>query len=237
MIETLTALLLAHAVADFLLQTDWMIRTKRRPTTLAVHIGIVLITAMICVGHWNALPVLALAGLHLVIDCIKTYGGFRSFLAFALDQIAHVATVIGVAIYAPDLWQTGHWAGHSWILPILGFAAGLIFALSAGQHAVGLLMRPHASRLRQRGLRNGGRQIGMLERGLIFLFVFSGQPLGVGFLIAAKSILRFGTASRDQTTAEYVIIGTLASVGWAFLAAEATLALIDQLPPLALPFQ
>jgi hypothetical protein len=56
--------------------------------------------------------------------------------------------------------------------------------------------------------------------------------LGVGFLVAAKSILRFGTATRDQRTAEYVIIGTLASFGWAILASYATLALINLLPPL-----
>lgn len=58
------------------------------------------------------------------------------------------------------------------------------------------------------------------------------QPLGVGFLITAKSILRFGTAARDQKTAEYVIIGTLASFARAFLVAEATRAWMELLPPL-----
>jgi len=64
------------------------------------------------------------------------------------------------------------------------------------------------------------------------ILILLGQPLGVGFLVAAKSILRFGTATRDQRTAEYVIIGTLASFGWAILASYATLALINLLPPL-----
>jgi hypothetical protein len=93
-------------------------------------------------------------------------------------------------------------------------------------------MRPHGNRIRQGGLRDGGRQIGLLERGLIFALILLGQPLGVGFLIAAKSILRFGTATRDQRTAEYVIIGTLASFGWAILTAEATRRALDLLPPL-----
>src|SRR3989338_5520432 len=42
------------------------------------------------------------------------------------------------------------------------------------------------------GLTGGGRVIGLLERGLIFAMILLGQPEGVGLLIAAKSILRFG---------------------------------------------
>lgn len=94
------------------------------------------------------------------------------------------------------------------------------------------MMSPHTKRIRNNGLQDGGRQIGLLERGLIFLFILANLPLGVGFLIGAKSILRFGTASRDQRTAEYVIIGTLASFGWAIVAALATQAALGHLPPL-----
>ena len=68
--------------------------------------------------------------------------------------------------------------------------------------------------------------IGLLERALIFLMVLAGQPAGIGFLIAAKSVLRFDTASKDQRASEYVIIGTLASFGWALLVSFATLSLI-----------
>jgi hypothetical protein len=65
----------------------------------------------------------------------------------------------------------------------------------------------------RRGLYGGGETIGKLERALIYLFVLVGQPAGVGFLIAAKSILRFGelNVSRDRMEAEYVIIGTFYS--------------------------
>ena len=93
-------------------------------------------------------------------------------------------------------------------------------------------MRPHGNRIRNNGLRDGGRQIGLLERGLISALLLLDHPLGVGFLIAAKSILRFGTATRDQRTAEYVIIGTLASFGWAILTAETVRRAIVLLPPL-----
>jgi hypothetical protein len=61
------------------------------------------------------------------------------------------------------------------------------------------------------GLANGGKWIGQLERALIFLFIFAGQPEGIGFLVAAKSLLRFEQARQQQLMAEYVLIGTLLS--------------------------
>jgi hypothetical protein len=76
------------------------------------------------------------------------------------------------------------------------------------------------------GLPAGGAYIGVLERGLIFLFVMIGQFAAIGFLIAAKSVLRF-QAMRERAASEYVIIGTMASFGWAIAAALAAKAGMD----------
>ena len=69
------------------------------------------------------------------------------------------------------------------------------------------------------GLRDGGKYIGYLERLLIFIFVLTGEFAGVGFLITAKSILRFGELkdSENRKQAEYIIIGTFASFLYAIL--------------------
>lgn len=61
------------------------------------------------------------------------------------------------------------------------------------------------------GLSSGGRRIGYLERLLIFIFVMAGSYEAIGFLVTAKSILRFGESRKDQKYAEYVLLGTLAS--------------------------
>ena len=236
MIATFTALLFAHMLADFVLQTGTMVRDKRKPGIFLLHGGVVLLSAQAALGIVTAPELLALALAHMIIDAVKTYGGFRSLTAFLLDQGAHLLTIAVLAAYAPGLWASGAWAGLPDLLPLMALAAGLTATLFAGQHVIGLLMRPHAPRVRNDGLKNGGRQIGLLERGLIFTFILTSHPIGVGFLIGAKSILRFGTASRDQRTAEYVIIGTLGSFGWAILSALATHALLAQLPPLSLSF-
>jgi hypothetical protein len=63
------------------------------------------------------------------------------------------------------------------------------------------------------GLKKAGAYIGVLERLFIFLFVVLGQWAGIGFLITAKSVFRFGDLSRakDRKLTEYFLIGTLFS--------------------------
>lgn len=68
----------------------------------------------------------------------------------------------------------------------------------------------------ERGFPDGGKQIGQLERFLIFLFIISGNAAGVGFLVAAKSVFRFGelTSNQNRMEAEYITIGTMMSFSW-----------------------
>ena len=57
---------------------------------------------------------------------------------------------------------------------------------------------------------HAGKLIGTLERWLILAFLLMGRYEVIGFLIAAKSIIRFGEKDRDQT--EYFLAGTLLSI-------------------------
>ncbi len=52
MVETFTALLLAHVLADFMFQTDWMIANKRGPG-LALHGLAVLVLTLAAPGLWD----------------------------------------------------------------------------------------------------------------------------------------------------------------------------------------
>ncbi len=70
-----------------------------------------------------------------------------------------------------------------------------------------------------RVLVNAGLRIGQLERFLIFLFVMTGNVSGVGFLLTAKSVFRFGDIKDNdiQKRTEYYLIGSLASFTFALL--------------------
>ena len=68
-------------------------------------------------------------------------------------------------------------------------------------------------------LYKAGRWIGIIERVLILSFVFIQQFGAIGFLLAAKSVFRFGDLKdgHDKGHTEYVLIGTLLSFGLTIL--------------------
>lgn len=253
MTETFVALLLAHVLADFIFQTKWMVENKRNPLVLALHGGIVVITTIATTGQWAAWPIYVLGLAHVIIDAIKTYSNRDGLVGFLADQVAHLITLILTAAYVPTLWTTGPWVD----LPVIGtglpalmtLIAGAVLSIHAGSFAIAKLMAQHdlpapepseapngAQDDQQAsdatGLPGGGATIGTLERTLIFLLVLAGEMGAIGLLVAAKSILRFGTIANDRRATEYVIIGTLFSFGWALCFAWGTQILLSHVPPL-----
>jgi hypothetical protein len=243
--ETAVALVFAHVLADFVLQSDAMVAAKRRPLVLLGHGGIVAATAWAALGFpvgpvatWSAAPwltalgpVVLVAASHLVIDAAKLRYGGPGFRAFAFDQAGHLAMIVLAAALFPRAFAAGLWARPEAAgadLPVLMLvAAGLVAAVWAGSHAVGGLMQglpDPPDPATDPSLPQGGRLIGKLERLMIFVLVLSGEIVGIGLLIAAKSILRFGEiqGSESRQVAEYVIIGTLASFAWALGVSLAT---------------
>ncbi len=232
MIETFAALLLAHALADFVFQTAWIAANKRRFPVLLLHGAVVLATAQAATGRIDAWELLAFALLHVAIDAAKMRLATPGLPGFLTDQGAHLLSLAGLAWLRPDLVAGGFWGDAPGLPPLMAYLAGAILTIRAGGFAVGELMRDYQHASLPEGLPNGGRMIGLLERAMIFLLVLVGQPAGIGFLIAAKSILRFDTASKNQHASEYVIIGTLASFAWALAGGYATLWLAAALSPI-----
>ncbi|MGZ9811733.1 DUF3307 domain-containing protein [Pseudoroseicyclus sp. H15] len=242
MIATFAALLAAHALGDFALQSNGMARRKAEgePLALLAHAGVhlaLLAAALAPTSLTAALPLLALALAHLAIDCAKALTRRAGLAAFLIDQAAHLATLAALAILMPGLWEASLWAPHLPEAPRwLTYGAGLLIATRAGSFAIAKLMTGlapgglPADEAGGLGLPGGGAAIGYLERGLIFLLLLIGEPAAIGFLIAAKSILRFGTVAENRAASEYVIIGTLASFGWAIAVTFATQGLAEALP-------
>lgn len=264
MLETLIALLVAHVTADFILQFDWIIKQKDKPSRFAAHIVIVGGTTIVMLG---AAP-LALLGIvvltHAAFDAAKlwlTPRYLKPDTAFILDQGAHLGVLVSAAVIWPHAFASGIWASPpdwlEWVAPLtaqsglaaLTCAAGFAFATRAGGFFMAMFMRrfekvssppvehkrfvPGEKRVGyvkagENGLRRGGTWIGLLERALVFAFVLSGQFAAIGFLLAAKSILRFQLVA-SRSASEYVIIGTLMSISWALAAGFASRALMQAL--------
>lgn len=218
----LLKILIAHVVADFALQPDkWIsdkLEKKHRSKYLYYHMGVHLLALLIALNlnfrYWLAIPVIIIS--HYLIDLIKLHlnGKVDVKLLFTLDQIAHVAVIVAmVNYYEPVGFDLSFLMSEAYLL--------LVLALLVVTFVGAIIMRQLMSSWRledvddNASLANAGKYIGMLERLFVFGFIVLGQWQAIGFLLAAKSVFRFGDLSKakDRKLTEYILIGTLLSFG------------------------
>lgn len=217
------ALIASHAIADFFLQPDALVKRKEKVNCLLVHGSIHAALTYIVLQVWTCwqAPIFVLFA-HMLIDFVKQHLTNDGTKAFILDQLFHVLSLLVLARLL------AHVAGLTTFTGI-GFRPFILFAgFITTVQGSGFFIAKFAKQLTEKnnlqldGLIDGGKLIGQLERALIFLFIFIDQPAGIGFLVAAKSILRFEEAKR-QKMAEYVLIGTLLSFSLAVAIATLTM--------------
>lgn len=234
------SLLAAHVLGDFVLQTRQDVTLKHRAGVLLKHGFIHAGLSYALVGIWTAWMIpFAVLVTHVLIDWIKTRSGSRGLVPFTVDQIAHVGALGAISVgylvsFEPPAAFWLEWIGSGYTAA-MGLLAGLVISVRTGAFFVGFAVEPFLDQVeyqhkddRLRGMRDGGRTIGQLERALIFVFVLIDQFSAIGFLIAAKSIFRFGELRErsNRLEAEYIIIGTLISFLWAIVVALLTRMLI-----------
>ncbi|MFA0963824.1 DUF3307 domain-containing protein [Roseivirga sp. BDSF3-8] len=239
MTELAIKLLLAHLLGDFVLQPDkWAAhkrKKKHRSPYLYLHILVHALLLLIILGpstpYSMALWLIPLS--HLVIDVLKLHLERRRYasLSFFADQAAHLLVIAGVVYHyfpytlLPDSVVTTE---------NLLLLTSLLFVSQGLAVVMRILMAKWdvTGESRDDSLMQAGRHIGMLERLFVFGFVVGGQWQAIGFLIAAKSVFRFGdlSKSKDRQLTEYILIGTLLSFGLAVSAALAYKYLVAKLP-------
>jgi len=217
-------LLLAHFIGDFVLQPkSWVQKRTMRIGYLLLHIAIhaaVLVLLFIpeLREQWQTIVFVACA--HLLIDSGKIYlekkFPGRAFLLFIIDQSLHVLSLIAVVLYQYGItinWETTVFSTTG-LLYILTFVLTVFVSpimlrvfFSKWTSEVDFAHKPQSS------LVDAGMLIGIMERLLIVLFIQVGFLSGIGFLLGAKSIFRFGdlTNAKDTKFTEYILVGTLAS--------------------------
>lgn len=237
MLETIAALICAHACADFLLQTGWIAHGKaaRHPLPFGLHVFAVYATAALALGMlWHPM-IAALTAAHFAIDLGKSYVPTCRLKAFLLDQAAHLLTIVAIAWAAPMLWHQGIWAGQTMLPGLLALAAGAILTIMAGKFAVAILLRRFATDGFTPVFHGGTARIGMIERAMIFMLILGGAALAVAIVAAVKGVyLLRQQDGRTQAGWRFSIVGTLASFGWAIALSSATLGLVAALPPIGI---
>jgi lysylphosphatidylglycerol synthetase-like protein (DUF2156 family) len=235
----LTALF-AHLLGDFPLQSSKIAAGKRRSgTAYLAHGAIHLAVLAACVGaffslaplssrrFWIAACIYIVA--HLGIDrakqmLVSTATMRDSASAFLLDQLLHVCTIVLLAwfLIRPD-WATLRFQlGWSTETGNKILEAGIVYVtvVFAGGYLIRYLTRSLAGEVRKPGetaeqIANAGMYIGWLERFLVVTAILVQSPSMVGLILTGKSIARF--PELKERFAEYFLIGTLLSIGIAFL--------------------
>lgn len=222
MIQLLIKLLFAHILGDFALQPDWLNNGKKeakKGLLFQILHGIIhALLAYVIVAEWtNWIIPLVIFITHVCIDAIKISHQGKSAKWYLVDQICHLLVIIILWICFSDtssLWESIRilWgSGKIWIVAL----AYLLVLKPTSIFLDKFFTRWQESLNGHTGLPDAGRWIGYCERVLVLTFILTGNVEGIGFLLAAKSVFRFGelNKAKEVATTEYVLFGTLASFG------------------------
>lgn len=231
-------LLLAHLLGDFIWQPNsWVTdkeAKKHKSIYLYLHILLHGILAAILVGEIQFIPYAVLIALtHGLIDLIKLYFQKKKTKRtwFIVDQIAHVLILMAVVVLYQHEPINFQWFNNQfWFL-----ITGVLFITKPTSIFIKTIISiwtPESQNSHNdNSLATAGNYIGILERLFVFCFILTGHFEAIGFLLAAKSIFRFGDLkeAKDRKLTEYVMIGTLMSFGTAIITGLIVQALLLQL--------
>jgi uncharacterized membrane protein YidH (DUF202 family) len=239
-------LLVAHFIGDFYLQNSCMCKDKVRNNWkgwgMILHTFLIGVLSWLCIMDCAAWwIILLLMASHFAIDSFKSYLQVRYCVIdsngkdgdkarydlnlFVIDQILHVGVIIGlVCLWFQIVGNT--WRQFDWIIGMyqqhpLWMKTALAFVLVLKPANILVLLVLKACKVdvieKDHGNFHSGALIGYIERGLVLLFVILSQYEAIGFLLTAKSILRFSQANSESEKSEYVLAGSLISLAIALL--------------------
>lgn len=219
----LIKLILAHFLGDFILQPKSWVEEKelQRAKSFKLYVHILIHGLLVLLLLWDiqyGFLAFLLMVLHGIIDILKLYAQKENTKSrwFLIDQGLHIISIVAlwVIFFQPDInlntlfENTGIWI----------YSVALLFITVVSGILMRELMSSWSKALEdddKESLNNAGTYIGILERIFVFTFVVTGHWESIGFLLAAKSVFRFGDLkeSKDRKLTEYILIGTLLSFG------------------------
>ncbi len=218
-------LFLAHLIGDFLLQPNkWVAdkeKKKEKSIYLYLHIALHLALILLFVAKKNFFIYgILLAFSHGIIDFtkLKFQTNKTKRIWFSIDQLLHLLMIIIIVLlYTKTTIHINDISSRIWI-----FVTGIVLLTKPTSILIKNIISiwtPDNKDSKDDSLQNAGNYIGILERFFVFCFITTGHFEAIGFLLAAKSIFRFGDLkeAKDRKLTEYVLIGTLLSFGIAIL--------------------
>ncbi|BFT30119.1 hypothetical protein D210916BOD24_12950 [Alteromonas sp. D210916BOD_24] len=258
----LMGLLLAHTLGDFYLQPYAWVKSRNERHALALHLylhalvhGVLIAITLLVLGQNLSVTTILITAVivavsHFKIDVIKSYCK-QNTSAFVIDQLLHLLILLSVFLYLTGQWNYLARISASFTTQHLAVLLAYLVILRPSAFLIKQLLSPWSADVgggdektahpndtpsinleTQQTLALAGQRIGYLERVLMLTFVLLNQFAAIGFLIAAKSIFRFGdlTKHQDRKLTEYVLLGTFTSVVITLIVGLVCAAILGHLP-------
>lgn len=223
----LIKLILAHLLGDFVLQPKSWVKEKekKKAKSLKLYLHFLIHGLLILLVFWNLqywLLALSVLLIHGLIDIAKLYFQKKNNKTswFVIDQALHLISIFILWL----VWTDTNLEISLWLesTSLWSYVTALLFLTSVSGILIQVLLTKWSTSIndgKNQSLDNAGKYIGILERLFVFTFVILGRWEAIGFLLAAKSVFRFGDLkeSKDRKLTEYILIGTLLSFGIAIL--------------------
>ena len=181
---------------------------------------------------------------HFKMDGVAIYKTRYAVWPFVIDQMLHITVIAVVAawwLHFNGDWNQFAWLETGWLVTAMAMLLCWKPANLLTKHILGYcqvkVMSPtieqtdgsdnaaqDATADKKPNFKSGAL-IGTLERWLIVFFMSIQEYEAIGFLIAAKSILRF-SETKESEKSEYVLAGTLVSIAIAVACGCLVLAII-----------
>jgi hypothetical protein len=218
--------LIAHLLADFIVQPGESVKEKNpkgfKKLSLLSHSLILLLLSWFFSFQWNFfLASLAITLFHNIIEGVITILVKKNKLnapAFFIQQLIHVSIIFVVVTIFAKQYPFNPVIQFSVGTKTLLAAAAYLFCTRPANIFIKEILKAYKINIPKEGnleIPNAGKLIGNVERILTLTLILNNQYEAVGFIIAAKSILRFRDSDTSKT--EYLLIGTLLSFGFAIL--------------------
>jgi hypothetical protein len=212
-------LLLAHLVADFFLQSRWLVVRKRTPAGLAAHAALVGLTMVPVV--WDRLGtwwpwLLAITAVHAALDWAKLRleawlrqrpaRWLPPIVPFLADQALHLLTLAAVVALAGTAapFDVSWWIASAYVAATFGLSIALPLWLDPPS----LMQRPPAARLTI-----------MAASALVLTLAWQGWPaliplVGLGLYHAAAQRLGRRPVTATFPVEFWAAVALSASLGW-----------------------
>lgn len=179
-----------------------------------IHPVLVGVIAYLFYGQWDymALPIW-FCTLQFMVDFIFRKVRKDGSIFWIIELVLRVAGMVCLPLVFPAGISTCIGLFGVEYFGVLTLISGWIFVGCWCGDLIGMFLKQFEMK-DSTGIKEGGRLIGLLERSMVYLLMLLNAPTGIGFLITAKTIFRFGEINKqgeNRKQVEYILIGTLLS--------------------------